>query len=155
LRIDSPATQNYTGTINDFSGSDILELANTNAIRATPTLNGSNTTLTVDLSGGGTLSYTLAGNLTADTFGVTLVNGGADSDITIGPVLGGAGNTLHYIRGGAAVVVDSGLTVSDPSATSLVGATVSIAGGSLLAGDVLAANTTGTAVRATVRQRGC
>jgi hypothetical protein len=85
LRIDRPTTQNYTGTISDFSRGDRLELANTNAISATPTLNGSNTTLTVGLSGGGSLTYTLGGNLTADAFGVTHVNGDADSDIEILP----------------------------------------------------------------------
>ena len=39
------------------------------------------TTLTVDLSSGGPLLYTLAGDLTGDTFSVTHV--GSDSDIAI------------------------------------------------------------------------
>ena len=56
-------------------------LGNTDALSATPTKDGSNTTLTVDLSGGGTLTYTLAGNLTGDAFSVT--NVGGDSDIAI------------------------------------------------------------------------
>ena len=50
----------------------------------TSRFNGSNTILTVDLSSGGPLTYSLAGNLTADNFIVTLVNNGTDSDITIG-----------------------------------------------------------------------
>jgi hypothetical protein len=62
--------------------------------------------------------------------------------------LGGAGNSVNYAKGGAAVVVDSGLTVADASATSLQSATVSIAGGSFLPGDVLSATVTGTAVAA-------
>ena len=72
LRINLPATANYTGTINNFSGRDIIELANTNATTATPgAFNGITTTLTVNLSGGGALTYTLAGNYANDSFLVT------------------------------------------------------------------------------------
>jgi hypothetical protein len=81
LRIDSPTTKAYTGVINSFAVGDILELGNTDATSATPTLSGANTVLTVDLSGGGHLTYTLAGDLTHDTFGVT--HTGVDSDISI------------------------------------------------------------------------
>jgi hypothetical protein len=81
LRIDNATTTSYSGIINSFVSGDILELGNTNATTATPTLNGSNTTLTVDLSGGGSLQYTLGGNLTGDSFSVTHV--GSDSDIAI------------------------------------------------------------------------
>jgi hypothetical protein len=81
LSIDNATTTKYSGVINSFVSGDILELGNTNATIATPTKNGVDTTLTVDLSGGGSLSYLLAGNLTADTFSVTHVNG--DSDIAI------------------------------------------------------------------------
>jgi hypothetical protein len=81
LRLDVPGS--YSGTIASFSPGDILELANTNALTATPTLNGANTTLTVSLNGGGTLTYSLAGNLTNDTFNITHV--GSDSDITVAP----------------------------------------------------------------------
>jgi len=56
----------------------------TTAISATPALNGANTILTVNLSSGA-LTYTSAGNLTADPFRVIHVNGGADSDIEIPP----------------------------------------------------------------------
>jgi hypothetical protein len=85
LRIDSGTTTTYSGTINSFVKGDILELGSTNATSATPTFNSGpdTTTLTVDLSGGGHLTYTLAGNLSTDTFSVTHVNGGADSDIAI------------------------------------------------------------------------
>jgi len=56
----------------------------TTAISATPALNGANTILTVNLSSGA-LTYTSAGNLTADPFRVIHLNGGADSDIEIPP----------------------------------------------------------------------
>jgi hypothetical protein len=82
LRIDNATTHAYSGVVNSFVSGDILELGSTNATKATPTsFNGTNTTLTADLSSGGPLTYTLAGDLTADTFKVTHVNG--DSDIAI------------------------------------------------------------------------
>jgi hypothetical protein len=52
LRIDNATTTAYTGTIGNFTAGEILELGSTVATSATPTLNGSNTTLTVNLSGG-------------------------------------------------------------------------------------------------------
>jgi hypothetical protein len=85
LRIDNATTTTYSGVINSFVKGDIVELGSTNATSATPTFNSGpdTTTLTVDLGGGSHLLYTLAGNLSADTFSVTHVNGGADSDIAI------------------------------------------------------------------------
>jgi hypothetical protein len=85
LRIDKATTTAYTGILESFAKGDILELGNTDATSATPTFNSvpDTTTLTVDLSGGSHLLYTLAGNLSADTFSVTHVNGGLDSDIAI------------------------------------------------------------------------
>jgi hypothetical protein len=53
------------------------------------------------------------------------------------PVLSGATNTVNYDQGGAAVTVDSGLTISDASSTTLDSATVTISG-VLLVGDTLA-----------------
>ena len=62
LRIDNATTTSYGGVLDLFAKGDILELGNTNATSATPTLkNGANTTLTVDLSRGGKLLYTLEG----------------------------------------------------------------------------------------------
>jgi hypothetical protein len=52
------------------------------------------------------------------------------------PTLGGAGNTVSYTEGGAAATLDAGLTVSDPSSSTLSGATISIASG-FLSGDAL------------------
>ena len=73
LLIDNATTTSYAGVLNSFAKGDILELGNTNATSATPTsFNGTNTTLTVDLSSGGPLTYNLAGNLTGDTFSVNL-----------------------------------------------------------------------------------
>jgi hypothetical protein len=85
LRIDKATTTAYTGILESFAKGDILELGNTDATSATPTFNSvpDTTTLTLDLSDGSHLLYTLAGNLSADTFSVTHVNGGLDSDIAI------------------------------------------------------------------------
>jgi hypothetical protein len=85
LRIDKATTTAYTGTLESFAKGDILELGNTDATSATATFNSvpDTTTLTVNLSGGSHLLYTLAGNLSADTFSVTHVNGGVDSDVAI------------------------------------------------------------------------
>jgi hypothetical protein len=83
LLIDNATTTTYSGVLKSFVKGDILELGNTNATSATPTsFNGTNTTLTVDLSSGGPLTYTLAGNLTGDTFGVTHSGSNSSIDIT-------------------------------------------------------------------------
>jgi hypothetical protein len=82
LLIDNATTNSYGGVLNSFVKGDILELGNTNATTATPTsFDGTNTTLTVNLSSGGPLKYKLAGNLTGDTFSVT--HSGSTSNIAI------------------------------------------------------------------------
>ena len=125
LKLDTPSS--YTGIISGFAIGDTLDLANPSATTAVPSANGSNTTLTVNLSGGGTLTYQLAGNYVGDTFTVT--HSGSDSLITLTaanqqPVLAGAGNTVSYTLGGTAQAVDTGLTVADTSSATLAGATV-------------------------------
>ena len=81
LKLDQPAT--YTGTLSGFAAGDILDLASTNAVSATPgAFNGTTTPLTVALNGGGTLTYTLAGNYSGDRFSTSL--NGSDTDITLG-----------------------------------------------------------------------
>jgi hypothetical protein len=78
LSINNATKTTYGGVIHSFVKGDILELGSTDAVKATPTKNGVDTTLTVDLSSGGPLTYTLAGDLTADTFSVTHVRGNSD-----------------------------------------------------------------------------
>jgi hypothetical protein len=78
LSIDNATTTKYSGLINSFVLGDILELGSTDAISATPTPDGKDTFLTVGLSGGGSLTYTLKGDLTADTFNITHVGGNSD-----------------------------------------------------------------------------
>ena len=56
-----------------------------------------------------------------------------------------AGAAVSYTEQGAAVKLNSGLTVTDIDNATLTGATVSIAAG-FLAGDTLAATTTGTSI---------
>jgi hypothetical protein len=109
LSIDNATKTTYGGVINSFVSGDILELGNTDATKATPTsFNGADTTLTVDLSGGGTLSYTLAGNLTADTFSVTHANGDSDIAIATTPAFEQAYSLLRHPKG-SSFVDSSGL----------------------------------------------
>ena len=83
LLIDNATTTSYTGVLNSFVKGDILELGNTDATSATPTsFNGTDTTLTVDLSSGGPLTYLLAGNLTGDKFSATFSGGNSSIAIT-------------------------------------------------------------------------
>jgi hypothetical protein len=66
---------------------------------------------------------------------------------TSAPVLSGAGNTVTYTQGGAAVVASPAIAVSDAESPTLASATVSIGNG-FFAGDTLAAVTTGTGITA-------
>jgi autotransporter passenger strand-loop-strand repeat protein len=61
--------------------------------------------------------------------------------------LSDTGDTATYSQGGAPTALDGNLVLSDSSGASLVSATVSIGSG-FLAGDVLAANTSGTNISA-------
>ena len=78
LKLDTPSS--YSGDISGFAADDTLDLGNMNATSATPTADGPNTTLTVALGGGGSLTYTLLGNYTNDTFHVG--HSGGDSLIS-------------------------------------------------------------------------
>ena len=61
--------------------------------------------------------------------------------------LAGAGNEVTFAEGGAPVAVDPALTLTDSQSTTLASATVAISSG-LAPGDVLAADTAGTAITA-------
>ena len=82
----------------------------------------------------------------------TLASNTVTSNVTVvgvdqAPVLAGAGNTVAFTQGGAAVVASLGITVSDADSLNLASATVTISSG-FFAGDTLAAVTTGTAITA-------
>ena len=104
MRIDNATTTTYSGIINSFAAGDVLELGNTDATSATPTFNGTNTILTVDLTSGGPLTYSLAGNLSGDTFGVT--ENGENADIAISS---------------GSAFAQAALLLGDPAATSFAG----------------------------------
>jgi hypothetical protein len=95
LSIDNATKTTYSGVINSFVSGDILELGSTNATSVTPTKNGVDTTLTVDLSSGGPLKYTLAGDLSADTFNITHVGGNSDISIAATAAFGEAHSLLR------------------------------------------------------------
>jgi uncharacterized delta-60 repeat protein len=91
----------------------------------TPSLNlSSNFTIATSVSDGTT---TLTGS--------KAITGIAINDV---PVVATTGSTLAYIENAAAIVIDSGLTVSDIDNANLVSATVSIASGFVSGQDVLA-----------------
>jgi hypothetical protein len=82
----------------------------------------------------------------------TLNSNTVTSNVTVAgvdqaPVLAGAGNTVTFTEGGAAVVASSGITASSVDNLDLASASVSISSG-LFAGDTLAAVTTGTTITA-------
>jgi T5SS/PEP-CTERM-associated repeat protein len=80
--------------------------------------------------------------------GVTGVAFAAAGSVVAGsaPVLTGAGNTLSFKGGESAVAINPGLTIADAASTTLVSATVVVAGGFSGDDDVLSANTIGTAI---------
>jgi hypothetical protein len=57
--------------------------------------------------------------------------------VLAGPLLSGTGATVNYQETGAAVTVDSGLTLTDPAGANITSATVTISSG-FVSGDVLA-----------------
>ena len=80
LRLDAPAS--FTGTITDFAVGDTLSLKNDAAVTASASFDAAsgNSTLTVALSGGGALSFKLAGDYAGDVF--TVGQTGTDSTLT-------------------------------------------------------------------------
>ena len=80
------ASNNIGGMLAFVGSGNTLQIDGTDALSATPTADSSNTTLTVNLSGGGSLTYTLAGDYVGETFAVT--HQGANSVIAI-PVQSG------------------------------------------------------------------
>src|SRR5271165_1845329 len=91
-----------------------------------------------------TLSWQISdGTLNSNPINSTVAVVGVDQ----APVLTGAGNTVTFTQGGAAVVASPAIAASDVDSLNLASATVSISTG-FLAGDVLGAVTTGTSISA-------
>src|SRR5262249_1872682 len=106
-----------------------------------PTDFGSNPTRTVTwvLNDGSASSATSAAQTT--TISITNVNDA--------PTLANVASSAQYTEEGAAATLSSAPTVSDPDNVNLVGATVSIIGGTFAGdGDVLATSTSGTSITA-------
>jgi len=98
---------------------------------------------------GADLSRTLSwqvndGTLASNTVTSTVKVVGVDQ----APVLAGAGNTVTFTQGGAAVTASPGVTVTSVDKLNLASASVIISTG-FLAGDTLSAVTTGTGITAT------
>ena len=58
-------------------------------------------------------------------------------EVVAGPQISGTGNSVNYDENGAAVAVDSGLTLTDPAGANITSATVTISSG-YVSGDLLA-----------------
>ena len=106
-----------------------------------PTNYGSNPTRTLTwLVNDGSASNNLS-SVATTTLAITAVDDA--------PTLAGTAASVGFTENGNTVVLSASLTASDPDNLTLAGATVRIAGGSFAGdGDVLAANTAGTAITA-------
>ena len=145
LRLVAPAS--YIGTITNFTAGDILELANTNAISATPTLNGSNTTVTVNVSGGSPLAYTFAGDLTGDQFLITHVGSDSDISVLVPPQLAGQTRLTAATEGVALPGATTVATFTDSNTSdtpSSFAATINWGDGTTTTGTVSGSNGTFT-----------
>jgi hypothetical protein len=139
----APASD-FSGTIDWGDGSAATTFTNTNV-----TANGNGSFTVSRLSH----LYALSGTYTATT---TILDHGGSSATQTGtatvahaPPKVSAGGTAVFSVGGAAVPLDSALTVTDPdSGGNLVSATVSIAGGFSGDGDALSAPVGGTNIQA-------
>ena len=96
-----------------------------------PTINGTATTraLTVTLNDGGNSGS--GGAQSASRAGTITITAATDA-----PVIGGAGNTRSYAENGAAVTLESALTVNDADDTQIASGSVTISAG-FTAGDTL------------------
>ena len=131
----------------------------TNSVTITGTITQINALLTTDSTStvsyvdttGGTKTLTLLIHDNGNTGGGDLsASDTASIVLDQPPVVANAGNTVAYTEQQAspsAVVVDSAITVTDPDSLTLHSATVKITGG-VFAGDILNADTTGTAITA-------
>jgi hypothetical protein len=145
LKLDQPVF--FAGSINGFTAGDLINLG----VAATGISYSAND-LKLQVNGSSqTLDLAIAGPYSLSNF--TIAASGTTTNITVSgtsstaPVLNGAGNTVSYASGGAAVAVDPSITISDSDSTLFVGGTVSITNGFFAGdGDTLVANTTGVAV---------
>jgi collagen type I/II/III/V/XI/XXIV/XXVII alpha len=141
LVLDQPGF--FAGTVSGFAPGDAIDLG----IAATP-VGYSAGDLTLLTSAHQTLDLHIAGpfslaNFSVASNGVVQVNGTSAA----APMVSGVGSGGTYVPEGAAITVAGGLTVSDLGSPTLNGATAAITAGAQ-AGDMLSANTTGTAVTA-------
>ncbi len=113
----------------------------------TPTL-----TLTVPAGSPGASFYMLDSDVGTPTV-TTTIDGQSSAQVesVTAPApplaLTSAGNTVTYGAGGASVVLDPSLSIGDTASPTLTSASIEISSGAT-AGDVLAADTTGTAINA-------
>ena len=144
LTLDQPAI--FFGTIESFAPGDTIALG----VSATP-ISYSAGDLKLSVVGNQTLNLYIPGPFSLANFvavaqaGTTTIHVNGSS--AAAPILQGAGQTVTYVSLGTAAAVDPGLTISDTESATLLGATISISSGSFPGdGDLLSANTTGTAI---------
>ena len=144
LKLDQPAF--FGSAIDGFAPGDTLDLG----LVATAT-NYSAGDLKLRGDSGQMLDLAISGPYSLSNFIITSAGGGTMVQVnnvsSSAPTVSGAGNNVMYVSGGTAVAVDPGLTITDPGSATLIGATVMISGGVFVGdGDILSADTIGTAV---------
>ncbi|MFI4889019.1 MAG: hypothetical protein ACHQIL_00655 [Steroidobacterales bacterium] len=138
-------TANYNASIGLLTLSGVDTLAHYRQVLDSVTFSSTSANPT---NFGADLSRTLSWQVNDGTLGSNTVT----SKVTVvgvdqAPVLGGAGNTVAYTQGGAAIIASPAITVTHVDGTTLASATVTISSG-LFTGDVLSAVTTGTGITA-------
>src|SRR6202043_273223 len=101
------------------------------------------------IASGGVTKTLAMSSVTAAGFAVIADGfGGSEFEAASPPTLTGTANA-SFTEKGSSVTLSPSVTISDTSSTTLVGATVAIAGGTFANdGDVLAATTSGTSITA-------
>src|SRR5262249_9357503 len=142
------ASYNAATELLTLTGSDtlahynqVLDSVTFNSSSGNPTNFGANPTRTVTwVVNDGSGSFNLS-TVQTETINIT--------DVNEAPTLTGVAASASYTEQSAATTLSGNVTVSDPDDTTLVGATVSITGGTFAGdNDVLATSTAGTSITA-------
>jgi hypothetical protein len=131
----------FTGTDTLAHYNQVLDSVTFNSTSGNPTNFGANPTRTVTwVVNDGSGSFNLS---TAQTETINITN------VNDAPSLTGVAASASYTEQSAATTLSGNVTVSDPDDTTLVGATVSITGGTFAGdNDVLSTSTAGTSITA-------
>jgi T5SS/PEP-CTERM-associated repeat protein len=144
----------FNALIAGLQGGDVIQLDDMTVDSVD--LNAALGTLQIMTSTGVNLTYNVAGNFNGVQFDIDNSNGNAVLTLEpgapsppLGPIINAGNPSATFVVNHAPAMLDSGLTVSDGESGTLIGATVSISGGTFVNdGDVLSVDTAGTAIAA-------